>query len=144
MSEAERGKLYYMKEFRAHLVQFLDELIEQFPNEYSFVIMRIFIKDQVPMADVIGRFIRDLLPYKEQAKNRDDKFFIDHPFLYMSSKDMTTVGKHNVDHFTKLWTSDALDENDRKIIWEWIDIFMEFGQKYFTQYGHVPGWESTS
>lgn len=144
MDETESGKLYYMQEFRTHLVRFLDELIEQFPHESNFVIARIFIKDQVPVADVIGRFIRDILPFRDQAKKRDDQFFIDHPFLYMSSKDMNNVGKHNVDHFTQLWLSDCLDENDRQIIWDWVDIFMEFGHKYFSQYGYVPGWVPAS
>lgn len=139
--ETEQGKLYYMKEFRNHLVQFLDELIEQFPQEPNFVIMRIFIKDQVPVASVIGRFIRDILPYREQATKRDDKFFKEHPFLFMSSKDVENVGQQNIDYFTKLWDSNALDENDRRIIWDWIDIFMGFGHKYYTQYGYVPGFE---
>lgn len=144
MDDSERGKLYYMKEFRSHLVKFLDELIEQFPKESNFVIMRIFIKDQVPVSDVIGRFIRDILPYREQARSRDDQFFIEHPLLYMSSKDINKVGQSNVDHFTQLWMSDALDETDRQVIWDWVDIFMEFGHKYHSQYGYVPGWERSS
>lgn len=60
-------KISLIREFRMVLVSFLDELIEQFPHEGDFVIIRIFIKDQVPMADVLGRFIRDLLPCAEQA-----------------------------------------------------------------------------
>lgn len=130
-----------MKEFRNHLIQFLDELIEQFPAEANFVIMRIFIKDQVPIADVIGRFIRDILPFREQSKKRDDQFFIDHPFLYMSTNDMNKGGKEKIDHFSKLWLSDVLDDNDRQIIWDWVDLFMEYGGKYFSLYGYVPGWE---
>lgn len=141
MDETERGKMYYMKEFRTHLIQFLDELIEQFPQEPNFVIMRIFIKDQVPVSSVIGRFIRDLLPYREQANKRDDKFFKDHPFFCMSQQEVDCVGKHNIDYFTTLWDSDLLDEGDRKIIWDWMDIFMEFANKYYTQYGYVQGFE---
>lgn len=133
-----------MKEFRSHLVQFLDELIEQFPSEANFVIMRIFIKDQVPVTDVIGRFIRDILPFRDEAIKRDDDFFINHPFLYLSNNDLKNGGKDKVNHFTQLWMSDALDENDRKIIWDWVDIFMEFGSKYFSQYGCVPGWERSA
>lgn len=136
-----RGKLYYMKEFRNHLVQFLDELIEQFPNEPNFVIMRIFIKDQAPVEAVMGRFIRDILPFRKQAQERDHKFFIDHPFLFLSDEDVDSVGKENINYFTQLWQSDVLDESDREIIWSWLDIFMEFGHKYFTQYGYVPGFE---
>lgn len=134
------GKLYYMKEFRDCLVQFLDELIEQFPNEPNFVIMRIFIKDQAPMEEVLGRFIRDVLPYRKQAQDRDCKFFIDHPFLFLSKEDMDTSKEH-FNYFTELWQSDVLDETDRNVIWSWVDVFMEFGHKYHTQYGYVPGFE---
>lgn len=136
-----RGKLYYIKEFRNHLVQFLDELIEQFPNEPNFVIMRIFIKDQAPVEAVIGRFIRDILPYRKQAQDRDFKFFIDHPFLFLSSEDMNSVSNDHLNYFTELWQSDQLDETDRDVIWSWLDIFMEFGHKYFTQFGYVDGFE---
>jgi hypothetical protein len=134
----ERGQFYYMQQFRNHLIRFLDELIEQFPNEAHFVIMRIFIKDQIPIADVIGRFIRDILPYRKEAIARDDQFFINHPILQIHIKGKDQEKR---DHLTRLWMSDALDETDRKIIWDWVDIFMEFGNKYFTQYGYVPGWE---
>lgn len=136
-----RGKLYYMKEFRNHLVQFLDELIEQFPSEPNFVIMRIFIKDQAPVEAVMGRFIRDILPYRKQAQDRDSKFFIDHPFLFLSNEDMNDVSNEHINYFTALWESDQLDETDRDVIWSWLDIFMEFGHKYFTQFGYVEGYE---
>ena len=134
------GKIYYMKEFRNYLVQFLDELIEQFPNEPNFVIMRIFIKDQAPVEEVLGRFIRDVLPYRKQAQDRDCKFFIEHPFLFLSQEDMDTSKEH-FNYFTELWQSDVLDETDRNVIWSWVDVFMEFGHKYHTQYGYVPGYE---
>ena len=137
----EHGKMYYMKEFRTYLVQFLDELIEHFPQEPNFVIMRIFIKDQVPVASVIGKFIRDILPYREQSQKRDSKFFADHPFLYITQQDMDSIGKEKINYFTKLWNSDALDDNDRNTIWEWMDLFMEFANKYYTQYGYVLGFE---
>jgi len=141
MDETIRGKMYYMKEFRKQLVQFLDELIEQFPNEPNFVIMRIFIKDQVPVENVIGRFIRDILPYRQQSVDRDSNFFIEHSFLYMSNNDRDSVGQDNIDYFVELWNSEMMDDVDRDIIWSWVDIFMEIAHKYFTQYGYVQGYE---
>ena len=33
--------------FRDHIIDFLDELIEQFPEEAEIIISRIFIKDQI-------------------------------------------------------------------------------------------------
>ena len=41
----ERDRLYLLNEFRDQLVNFLDEIIEQFPRECDFVLIRMFIKD---------------------------------------------------------------------------------------------------
>jgi hypothetical protein len=114
----EELRIRYMKEFRDQLVIFLDELIEQFPQEGDFVIIRIFIKDQLSIYDVIGRFIRDLLPLKEQVSKRDAKFFIQNSILYTGA----SLASDKVNHFKNLWLSDKLDDNDRSIIWKWMDL----------------------
>ena len=59
--------------FRDTLCEFLDELINLFPTEREIIFMRMIIK-QAPVEDLIGRFIRDLLPLKENVKNKDDVF----------------------------------------------------------------------
>lgn len=132
----EEKKLNIMMEFRHQLVLFLDELIEQFPQEGDFVIIRIFIKDQIPVADVIGRFIRDLLPLEEQVKERNEAFFLQNTILYTGA----SIAKDKINHFKNLWLSDQLDENDRKIIWEWMDLFIAISKKYYRLFGSVPGW----
>ena len=66
--------LHIVKEFRDQLVNFLDEIIEQFPRECDFVLIRMFIKDQVPIYDVLGRFIRDILPLKKYIDERDENY----------------------------------------------------------------------
>jgi len=136
----DHGKVYYMREFRNQLVRFLDELIEQFPQMPEFVIFRIFVKDQAPAADVIGRFIRDLLPFRDQVKQRNDNFFLEHSVMYMEKKGYKN-GKKNADYFSQIWNGDQLDDEDRKIIWEWMDLFMEIAGKYHSQYGHIKDWE---
>lgn len=133
----EEKKLQMMKEFRTQLVAFLDELIEQFPAEGDFVIIRIFIKDQIPMADVIGRFIRDLLPLKSQIKERDEKFFLQNTLLYTG-----TIASDKVNHFKRLWLSKQLDDKDREIIWQWMDAFVGIADRYYKNFGPVPGWVS--
>lgn len=133
----EELKLKYMKEFRDQLVIFLDELIEQFPYEGDFVLMRIFIKDQLPIYDVIGRFIRDLLPLKKQVQKRDSDFFIQNTFLYTSA----SLGEEKINHFKNLWLSDKLDDFDRLTIWKWMDLFISIADKYFKKFGHVKEWE---
>ena len=77
----ESEKLYLMNEFRDQLVNFLDEIIDQFPTECDFVLIRMFIKDQVPVCDVMGQFIRDILPLHDHVKKRNDSFFINNSIL---------------------------------------------------------------
>lgn len=139
MSSDESTRLYYMREFRDHLVRFLDELIEQFPEEGEFVVMRIFIKDQIPIADVIGRFIRDLLPLKASVDARDEKFFLDNTLLIVNSPGGGVADR--VDHFRALWLSDRLSDDDRKVMWKWMDVFMHIAGMYHKKFGNVYGWD---
>ena len=62
-------------EFRDQLIKFLDELIDQFPSESQFIIIRILVKDQILIEDVLGQFIKDILPEKNNIKNRKDCVF---------------------------------------------------------------------
>lgn len=139
MSDEEK-KIRYMKEFRDQLVIFLDELIEQFPQEGDFVMIRIFIKDQLPMIDVLGRFIRDLLPLKDQITKRAESFFLENALLCAGP----SLAGERIDHFRQLWLSDKLDATDRAIIWKWMDLFVSMADRYFRQFGHVPGWFPSS
>lgn len=132
------GKIYYIREFKKQLIRFLDELIEQFPSEGDFVLMRIFVKDQIPTADVIGRFIRDVLPVKEMIDKRDEKFFLDNYLLTLS--DQLDHGKMN--YLKNIWESGMLTKEDKDVMWKWADVFIHIAEMYFKMYGYVPGWES--
>lgn len=133
----ENLKLKLMYEFRTQLINLLDELIEQFPEESDLVIIRIFLKDQIPVYDVLGRYIRDLLPLKEQIKNKDSDFFLNNCILYTHGQ----IAENRVDHFKQLWLSDKLDDNDREIIWKWMSLLTRIADQYYQKFGHIPGWE---
>ena len=47
------SKTAILIEFKKSLVEFFDQLVEQFPDEGDLIMVRIFIKDQVPIEDVI-------------------------------------------------------------------------------------------
>jgi len=136
----ESQKINLLQEFRKQLVNFLDEIIEHFPMEGDFVLIRMFIKDQVPVADILGRFIRDLLPLQEYVKTRNDKFFMENSILYTGGR----IGEEKINHFKNLWKSDQLDENDKEIIWSWMDLFMKLANNYHSKYGYINGWEPRS
>ena len=107
--------------FKTQLVSFIDELIEQFPQYSDFIIMRIFINDQTSIKSIIKRFIRDVLPLTELIKNRNDKFFSETDIICYPKKPY---------FFKDFWFSNVLNNDDKKVIWKWIDVFVLLAQKY--------------
>lgn len=130
-------KISLMYEFRTQLLNFLDELINQFPEESDLIIIRIFMKDQIPVYDVLGRFIRDLLPLKKEVDHRNEAFFMENSLFY-SQHGIATA---KVNHFKDLWVSNKLDDNDREMIWKWMDLLCSIGSQYYNKFGYIPGWE---
>ncbi len=134
------SELQLLNEFRIQIVKFLDELIDQFPESCAeFVIIRIFVKDQIPLADVLGRFISEVLPFKKVIKKRDSDFFLESRVIY-DAVGGSQAGADNVNQLKKLWESERLDDEDRETIWKWMDLFVLLAERYFKKYGAVAGW----
>ena len=68
--------------FKDQFITFLDELIAQFPSEPDLVIVRIFMKDQVPVADVLCHVIQEILPHEKKINSKDDRFFLENKTLF--------------------------------------------------------------
>ena len=113
-----------LQRFKNGYMQFIDELLEQFPNESDLIIIRVFFQDQVPVSIVADAFIKHVLPYKDMIKRRDDKFFLENNHIF----GMLDTGK--VIHFKKLLTSERLDKDDRDVIWKWFDTFCVLVEAY--------------
>ena len=70
------------KQFKNTLISFLDELIGQFPMEGDLVIFRIFLKDRVPIVNILNFFVLKILPLKDMITKRDEDFFMNHCNLF--------------------------------------------------------------
>jgi hypothetical protein len=117
----------FLLEFKKQLIAFFDELIEQFPQESDFVVIRIFIKDQMPIKSIMDTFVyhmnKDEQAFKKMVKDRNDKFFIEHDIF-------DTFGKSKANYMKRLWQSGSLDNDDKLTIWKWIDAFIIISDKY--------------
>ena len=114
-------------EYRKQLLAFLDELIGQFPQEGDLVVARLFLANQVDIKQVMQVFIQKLATkdseLKKMVKERNEKLFLEHSIF-------DVVGKEKVNHFKKLWRSGQLDDEDKDVIWNWIDAFVYLSDKY--------------
>lgn len=122
------SEIEILKQFKNALISFLDELIEQFPSEGDLVIFRIFLKDRVPIVNILNYFVLRILPLKKMVDERDEDFFLNKCELFESIESHEKKGK--VNRFKRLWRSQSLDEDDKRVVWEWFDSFIFLSEKY--------------
>lgn len=115
-----------LKEFKTQLIIFFDELIDNFPDEGDLVIARLFISTQIPIKDLMDHFNHKIntndQELRRMVKARRDDFFL-YNTLFSSVES-------NLSHFKKIWRSGRLDDEEKDIIWKWIDTFIFLGDKY--------------
>lgn len=118
------SELAILIEFKKQVITFIDELIEQFPDESDLIVSRIFFNDQLPVVEFMNHFIARVLPLKEMIVARDESFFIYNNHLF------DRFNKDKVNHFKRLWKSKNMDQETKQIIWEWFDVFILISEKY--------------
>ncbi len=114
-----------LKEFKNNIIDFLDELIEQFPEETDIVIGRIYIKDRISADELMSNFIKSLVPFRQRIVDEDDIFFMENAGSLFSSSNSSRVN-----HFKVIWKSSKLQQDDRKVIWSWFKAFLHLADKF--------------
>jgi hypothetical protein len=113
-----------LNEFKKGLISFFDELIEQFPEQGDLVVIRILLKDQLPVTQIMNHFIQNVLPEKNLIKERNQKFFTESNALF------GLLGNDRASNLKNLWKSPKLDKDDRDVMWKWMDTFIMMVEKY--------------
>jgi hypothetical protein len=121
-------EILILKDFKKNLTAFIDELIVQFPSEEELIVLRIFFNDQVDIKKIMEAITHNLnkdeQKLKEYIKEHNDSFFIDGFTIdYLGGEPKTINVK-------KIWRSPRLDQEDKQIIWKWIDGFVYLSDKY--------------
>jgi hypothetical protein len=109
---------------RTQLLLFFDELIALLPKEQDFLVMRFFIKDQVPIADVMEYIVHKLIPLQSFITAKDERFFLEHQVLF---EDLREHGSR-VNYFKDLWKQ--LDAENKEVFWNWFQYFLNLGKRY--------------
>lgn len=118
------SKIKILSAFKAGITKFIDELVEQLPEEEDMVVLRILFHDQLPTEDVMNHYIEIVLPVKHMIDNKDEDFFITNIDIF------GTVDTTKVNHFKKLWMSGKLDKDDKLTIWKWFTYLNKCAERY--------------
>jgi hypothetical protein len=111
-----------LEKFHKSLVSFFDALIDMFPNEKEFILIRILVKDQIPSTQIMGYFqhVASNNEIMDSIKKRDDQFFLQNVLF-------SNINKSDI--FKNIWIS-KLDDDDKQMIWDWVDAFMKLANSY--------------
>lgn len=112
---------------KSQLLLFFDELISIMPQEKDFIVIRFFIKDQVPIAEVMEYIVEKLVPLEDFVNKRDDRFFLEHQVLFEDLKDHDS----KVNYFKNMWSS--ADDENKDALWNWFKCFIDLGKRYQRQ-----------
>jgi len=93
-----------------------------FPNEKDFILIRILVKDQIPSTQIMSYFEMVMLNKEitSSIERRDDEFILSNVLFSKISKS---------DVFKNLWQT-RLDKDDKKMIWDWVDMFKSITTQY--------------
>jgi hypothetical protein len=117
------SEIEILSKFKRSSIDFLDELISVFPSEPDLIILRVVLKDQIPIADFMNHFIYKVLPLDDLVQSKDDRFFTENDVLFGG----LDGEKQNM--FKRLWLSQDLDQEDRDVIWKWFETFNYIAKK---------------
>jgi hypothetical protein len=118
-----------MQTLHKNLVAFIDELIDMFPNEGDFVILRIMVKDRVPITDLVPHLSFYLLPEKDAVKLAIKNALAGNPGLFNERiNDMfAQFGGLTTTNYKKLF--DDMDNENKIVIWKWLHLFIHLLEK---------------
>jgi hypothetical protein len=121
INKMDKSKLLTL--FKENLVKFFDALIEQFPKEGDFILLRLLC-DQLPSSLIINTFANRILPYTDLIKQKNEKFFLESEDLFAG------MPKSKVNYFKNIWLSETLKTDDRDELWKWFHLFANLALKY--------------
>lgn len=117
-------KFELLIKFKNVLMEFIDELVQQFPNDSDIIMCRIFIKDQIPTQTIMDKFVKYFIPHQDLILNQDPTFFT------VGTCDFCASLNLNTNIFEKIWYSGTLDDEDKQVIWQWITSLYKMVVKY--------------
>lgn len=119
-------EIIILQRFKVSLVRFLDQLIEWMPEERDLIATRILVNDQVPIEEVMIKFVNNLFVHKDSILNKDERFFfVNEVRIFQSVKD-----QRHVNILKTLWTSSLFTKEDKEKVWSWLILFIKLTGAY--------------
>ena len=127
MSNKRLSKIDILKIFNEKFLEFLDCILDLFPNDENIIIVRtIFSQGAFPVEDAFNILRRNILPLTDIIRKRKDSFFT----TSESDELFSMISNKHVIKWRDIWTSGRLDDDDKTNIWDWVTLFLNLAEQY--------------
>lgn len=108
------------------VIEFLGCVIDMFPHESELIIAQIFIQNQVDPKKVMENFLFYMSheDVKKSVKEKDEGFFLNDNSIFSS------LNSDKTNHIKKIWRSGQLEDDEKEIMWNWVNLFLKIIEKY--------------
>lgn len=114
--------------FRKNIDDFLDTLINHFPKEHNFILLKILLNtNRISYDSLLKSFSSTLLPNKQLIIDKNNDFFINN-----CSSIFKDISQHinGADTFKRVWLYPRLTDEERDILWRWFKLFLNISIEY--------------
>lgn len=121
------SKIEILKIFKEKFVEFLDCILDLFPDEQNILFIRtVFSQGHFPVESAMNILKNNITPLAPIIRKRDESFFTG-----SASDDLFSgISSSHVIKWRDIWTSGRLDNDDKNCIWDWITLFLNLAEKY--------------
>lgn len=123
MTDIKLNKIEVLKHFKTNVVTFIDNLIELLPDEKDLIIVRILFETQ-PVETVLQNFCYYIIPARKMIETRNEDFFLKDNMIFSG------INNSKVNYWKNIWESNRIDEDDKKSLWSWFDLFLKICDMY--------------
>lgn len=124
----------YLKAFNTQLVNFVQDLVREYPKDGDLIIYGEGIETlvKVDSRTCLANFIQYVYPHKDEIMKEDDAYFMS----YDISKHEHSTGELEKlsAKIKKIWQNECTDET-KKTIWKYFKVLMILSEKAVVEIG---------
>lgn len=127
------NNLEILKLWKTNILQFLDNILEIFPDEADLIVYRQLFENQIPIEEVMKQFCIIIIPVKTMIENKNEEFFLSGKASFLD------ITNNKVSKWTTIWKSSRLNNDDRECIWKWMNVFLNLATMYINNQNAFRG-----
>ena len=111
-------------QLKAQVLNLLEDLLAICPQDSPLLLARLYFENQIVPSALMDGFVKWVLPWREHIKTHNEEFFEKNDHIFGN------LPIQKVNHFKTMMTDGTFGADDKKVIWEYFDVFVRLLEKH--------------